>query len=69
MFDLIVAVIINGRTEAEEGETVILEGTVDVCTSIQYIKWQKWHDAEFIDVNIHKSKYIGTKNCLWNPKL
>lgn len=64
-----VAVNINGRTEAEEGETVILEGTVEFCPSIQYIKWQMWHNAKFIDVNMHKSKYYGTKNCLWNPKL
>lgn len=28
-----------------------------------------WHNAKFIDVNMHKSKYYGTKNCLWNPKL
>lgn len=27
------------------------------------------HDGEFINVNIHKSKYKGTKNCLWNPTL
>lgn len=69
IFDLFVAVNINGRTEAEEGETVILEGTVEFCPSIQYIKWQMWHYAKFIDVNINKSKYNGTKNCLCNPKL
>lgn len=69
MFDLFVAVVINGRAEAEEGETVILEGTIEFCTSIQYIKWQMWHYSKFFDVNIHKSKYKGTKNCLWNPKL
>lgn len=69
MFDLFVAVIINGRTDAEEGETIVLEGTVEFCTSIQYIKWQMWHYSKFIDVNIHKSKYNGTKNCLWSPKL
>lgn len=69
IFDLFVAVNINGRTEAEEGETVILKGTVEFCPSIQYIKWQMWHYAKFIDVNIHKSKYNGTKICLWNPKL
>lgn len=69
IFDLFVAVNINGRTEAEEGETVILEGTVEFCPSIQYIKWQMWHYAKFIDVNIHKSKYKGTNMCLWNPTL
>lgn len=69
MFDLFVAVIINGRTDAEEGETIIFEGTVEFCTSIQYVKWQMWHYSKFIDVNIHKSKYNGTKNCLWSPKL
>lgn len=69
IFDLFVAVNINGRTEVEEGETVILEGTIELCPSIQYIKWQMWHNEKFIDVNMHKSKYNGTKNCLWNPKL
>lgn len=69
MFDLLIAVIIKGRTEAEEGETVNLEGTIKVCPYIQYFKWQMWHDGKFIDVNIHKSKYKGTKNCLWNPRL
>lgn len=69
MFDLFVAVNINGRTEAKEGETVILEGTIEFCPSIQYFKWQMQHDGKFIDVNIHKSKYKGTKNCLWNPTL
>lgn len=69
MFDLFVAVNINGRTEAKEGETVILAGTIECCPSIQYFKWQMRHDGKFIDVNIHKSKYKGTKNCLWNPTL
>lgn len=65
----VVVVFINGRKEAEEDETVILKGVIEFCPSVQYFKWQMRHDGKFIDVNIHKSKYKGTKMCLWNPTL
>lgn len=68
MFNLFVAVI-NGRTEAEVKETVILEGSIKFCPSVRYIIWQRRQFTKFIDINIHKSKYKGTKNCLQNPRL
>lgn len=69
MFYLFVVVLINGETKAKEDDTVILKGIIEFCPSIQYFKWQMRLNRKFIDVNINKSKYKGTKNCLWNPKL
>lgn len=51
------------------GETVILEGSTKFRPSVIYLKWQKWLDGEYVDINIHKSKYKGSKNSLINPKL
>lgn len=51
------------------GETVILEGLTEFHPSVIYLKWQKWLDGEYVDINIHKSKYKGTENSVRNPKL
>ena len=38
-------------------------------SSIKYLKWQKYQDGFFVDINIHKPKYAGSSNDLENPKL
>lgn len=51
------------------GETVYLRGIVQFHHSLKYIKWQKYHNMKFDDINIHLPKYEGTTNNLQNPML
>lgn len=37
--------------------------------SIKYIKWQKYHNGQFVDVDIHNLRYKGSTNALQNPEL
>lgn len=67
--DLYTGVPIKGKTEVKVGETVHLEGLIQFCSSIRYLKWQKRHAENFIDINTQKPKYQGTRNYLPNPKL
>lgn len=46
-----------------------MKGFVQYRPSVKYIKWQKYHNGEFVDINIHKGKYKGTTNILPNPEL
>lgn len=46
-----------------------MTGTVQFHHSVNYVKWQKYHNGQFVDINIHKSKYQGTTNNLQSPKL
>lgn len=64
-----VAVTIKGKAIAEVGETVILEGLTEFRPSVVHLKWQKYLDREYVDIDIHKSKYQGTKNSIRSPKL
>lgn len=36
---------------------------------MRYVKWQKYFNKTFVDINIHKTKYLGTTNVLQNPEL
>lgn len=36
--------------------------------SVKCLKWQNYFNGQFIDINIHKSKYRGTTTNLQNPK-
>lgn len=65
----LVAVTIKGKAIAEVGETVILEGLTEFRPSVVHLKWQKYLDGEYVDIDIHKSKYQGTKNSIRSPKL
>lgn len=47
----------------------MLEGIVQFNKSIKYIKWQKYRNGEYVDINIHLSKYKGTTTSLQNPVL
>lgn len=66
---LFIGVPIKGKTEVKVGETVHLEGLIQFCSSVRYLKWQKRHGENFIDINTQKPKYQGTRNYLPNPKL
>lgn len=66
---LFIGVPIKGKTEVKVGETVHLEGLIEFCSSVRYLKWQKRHAGNFIDINTQKPKYQGTRNYLPNPKL
>lgn len=37
--------------------------------SVKYLKWQKYHNSYFVDIDINKSKYQGSTKNLQNPKL
>lgn len=47
----------------------MLEGIVQFNKSIKYLKWQKYHNGEYVDINIHLSKYKGTTASLQYPVL
>lgn len=47
----------------------MLEGIVKFNKSIKYLKWQKYHNGEYVDINLHLSKYKGTTTSLQNPAL
>lgn len=46
-----------------------LKGKVPFCSSIKYLKWQKYFNGKYIDININKKKYAGSTNEFPNPKL
>lgn len=52
-----------------EGETASFCGKVHFHKSIRHLKWQKYQNDGYIDINIHKEKYQGSKNDLENPTL
>ena len=59
----------DGPANINEGETFHLNGKVKFHPSIQLVKWQKYHNNEYIDINIHKPKYRGSTNDIANPVL
>lgn len=36
---------------------------------MNHIKWQKYHNGEFIDIKINEPKYKGTTATIENPEL
>lgn len=68
-FDFIIVATIKGNTVAKCGETVHLEGFNQFFPSIKYLKWQKYINGKYFDIDIHKSKYQGTRNYLPKPML
>ena len=59
----------DGPANINEGETFHLKGKVKFHPSIQLVKWQKYHNNRYIDINIHKPKYKGSTNDIANPIL
>lgn len=62
-------VCIKRETFVKKGDSICLNGDVSFHPSIQFLKWQKYHNGKFVDINVHNSKYHGTTNILQNPKL
>lgn len=60
---------IDCQPDVRKGGTVNIKGTVHFNHSIKYIKWQKYHDGQFVDVDIHNLRYKGSTNALQNPEL
>lgn len=59
----------KGQETAQVGDTVCLTGNVDFHPSVKYLKWQKYHNGYFVDININKSKYQGSSKNMQNPRL
>lgn len=66
---LFLGVRIKGQKTVKQGQKAVLEGIVQFNKSIKYLKWQKYHNGEYVDINIHSSKYKGTTTFLQNPAL
>ena len=60
---------IEGTTTISEKESAHLKGKFNFHSSVKYLKWQKFHDGRFIDIDIHYPKYKGSSNDLKNPNL
>lgn len=70
MFTFHVLVVqIKPTTIVSEGDTAHLKGMVPFHHSIRYIKWQKCLNEKFVDIDVHKPKYLGTTNVLQHPEL
>lgn len=66
---LFLGVRIKGQKTVKQGQKAVLEGIVQFHKSIKYLKWQKYHNGEYFDINIHSSKFKGTTTSLQNPVL
>lgn len=56
-------------TIVSERDTAYLKGMVRFHHSIRYVKWQKCLNENFVDIDVHKPKYLGTTNVLQKPEL
>lgn len=65
----IIKIQIEGQGTAQVGDVVCLTGNVEFHPSVKYLRWQKYHNGYFVDININKSKYQGSTKNLQNPKL
>lgn len=66
---IVLEIQIKGQETAQVGDTVCLTGNVDFHPSVKYLKWQKYHNGYFVDININKSKYQGSTKNMQNPRL
>lgn len=66
---IVLEIQIKGQETAQVGHTLCLTGNVEFHPSVKYLKWQKYHNGYFVDININKSKYQGSTKNLQNPKL
>lgn len=65
----VLVVQIKPTTIVSERDTVHLKGMVQFHHSIRYVKWQKCLNEKFVDIDVHKPKYLGTTNDLQKPEL
>ena len=61
--------LITGTDTVHEGETAYFFGKVHFHKSLRHLKWQKYQNDGYIDIDVHKEKYKGSKNDLENPNL
>lgn len=66
---LFLGVRTKGQKTVKQGQKAVLEGIVQFNKSIKYLKWQKYHNGEYFDINIHSSKFKGTTTSLQSPVL
>lgn len=66
---MLLEVQIEGPDIVCKGTTALVKGNVKFCRTVRYIKWKKYQNNEFLDINIHKTKYNGSSNDLKNPVL
>lgn len=59
----------KGRRYVKRGGKATLQGTLQFHQNIKYLKWQKHHNGQYVDIDIHSSKYNGTTNSLHGPTL
>lgn len=62
-------VSIEGTETVNEDEKVQFKGNVDFHPQLKHVKWQKCHESQYIDINIHEHKYKGSTNDWENPRL
>lgn len=60
---------IKGKRYVKRGGKATLHGSLQFRQNIKYLKWQKHHNREYADIDIHSSKYNGTTNSLHGPTL
>lgn len=65
----VLVVQIKPTTIVSEGGTAHLKGMIKFHHSIRYVKWQICLNEKFVDIDVHKPKYLGTTNVLQHPEL
>lgn len=64
-----VLIHVDCQSTINKGDTVHLKGVLHFHHSIKYLKWQKYHNGKFVDINIHNPRYRGSTNALQTPEL
>lgn len=60
---------VEGTATISERATAHLKGKLNFHSSVKYLKWQKFYNGGYIDIDIHKPKYKGSSNALKDPNL
>lgn len=62
-------VFIEGENVVNEGDTAHFKGEVPFRPSLTCVKWQKYQNKEYKDINMNEDKYSGSANDLKRPIL
>lgn len=68
-FLLSLGVCVEEEKVVNEGDTAQFKGKVPFSSSLKCVKWQRYQNRKYKDINIHKKKYWGSVNGLKNPIL
>ena len=60
---------IEGMEIIAKGEAAHFSGKVQFHPNLKHLKWQKYRNDRYIDIEIRNQKYHGSTNELRNPKL